>query len=527
MKLLAKFTCQMKSKSPVVVIHLLVGAAIFFAAVSAWADRTPYDWAHIQLDYVRQEKVDQLERFMQRIHTLAQEAAQDQTIVNFFEMNRQYYHLGKSQETPASLVADVEKMRQHFNGYYISNYFVFYDILFVDMAGSVFHTLRREVDTNINLIDKKQSLGFLGAAIAKKPAHEVFVDFYEYGPSSEPAGFFIEPVEKQGIKVGWIILQCSINKLNSIFAATNDLGQTGETFLVNSKGLMLTESYFKGQSTILKEHLDDRNIQAKFQEKKGHRVVTDYRGAKAISSFEVFEFLDTKWLVVAKIDKDEVTTDHYKNHNKYYGNKLVNYLKTAPLLPSKGPALHSHTSALRVDMDEFLKAENSEILETWGVATCTALVAALPKKFGYLAHISPKDRIYNENDTNLLSQITKKIKSFDIYPCERGNVVFVVAATHLDSLINIVNQLIEDGFLLSQIQVSYNKNAKSAAIVYNYAKDDLTITWTMNQPEGDPVVHGLQDTVNVGTIIETIMLNETDTVKMDKTGMLKSMGSIW
>ena len=237
-------------------------------------------------------------------------------------------------------------------------------------------------------------------------------------------------------------------------------------------------------------------------------MVTDYRGATALSSFEVFEFLDTQWLVVAKIDKDEVTADHYKRHHKYYGNRLVNYLKTAPQVPSSGPRSRSHTSALRVDMDEFLKAQNSEILETWGVSTCTALVAALPKKFGYLAHISPKDRMYNKNDTNLLSQITKKIKSFDIYPCERGRVVFVVAATHLDSLTNIVNQLIADGFLLSQIQVAYNQNARSAAIIYDYGKDDLTITWTMNMQAGDPVVHGLEDTVNVGRIIEKIMLNE-------------------
>ena len=168
----------------------------------------------------------------------------------------------------------------------ISNYFVFYDILFVDTDGSVFYTLRKEMDTHTNLADKKQSLGFLSDAFVNQPDKELFIDFYEYGPSSEPGAFFVEPVEKQGVKVGWIILQCPINKLNSIFAATDDLGQTGETFLVNSRGLMLTESYFKGESTILKEHLDGRNIKVKFQEKKGHRVVTDYRGAQALSSFE-------------------------------------------------------------------------------------------------------------------------------------------------------------------------------------------------------------------------------------------------
>jgi len=376
--------------------------------------------------------------------------------------------------------------------------------------GSVFHTLRKEGDTHINLIDKKQSLGFLSAAVVNKPGHEVFIDFYEYGPSSEPAAFFIEPIEKQGVQKGWIILQCPINKLNSIFSATDDLGQTGETFLVNSNGLMLTESYFKGQSTILKERLDDRNIKVKFKEKTGHRVVTDYRGETALSSFEVVEFLDTRWLVVAKIDKDEITTDHYKRHNKYYGDRLLKYLNKTSLSTYNNPGPQGHASALRVDMDEFLKAQNNEILETWGVSTCTALVAAFPKRFGYLAHISPKDKIYNNLDTNLLSQITKKIKSFDIYPFERRSVVFVFVAPHLDSLTNVVNQLIEDGFLLSQIRVSCNNNAKSAAIVYNYDNNDLTVTWTANQQGAGPVVHNFQDTVNVGMVIEEIMSNENN-----------------
>ncbi len=477
----------------------------------AWADRTPYDWALIQLDYVRQEKIDQLERFMQKIHILAREAAKDQTVVSFFEMNRHYHNAGKSQEPPASLSTDVEKMRHHFNGYYISNYFVFYDILFVDMDGSVFYTLRKEMAPHTNLMDKKQSLGFLSDAFVNKPDKEIFIDFYEYGPSSEPAAFFVEPVEKQGVKVGWIILQCPINKLNSIFAATDDLGQTGETFLVNSRGLMLTESYFKGQSTILKEHLDGRNIKVKFQEKKGHRVVTDYRGAKALSSFEVFEFLGSRWLVVAKIDRDEITTDHYKRHSKYYGDRLLKYLKAAPLPRFDKTIPKGHPSALRVDMDEFLKAQNNEILETWGaLSTCTALVAALPERFGYLAHISPIDRIYNKNATNLVSQITKKIKSFDIYSFERRNVVFAVVANHLDSLRNIINLLLEDGFFLSQIRVSYNSHAKSAAIMYDYGRNNLNVTWTMNPGEGEPVVNDINDTMNVGMIIEKIMSNEND-----------------
>jgi len=502
---------QMKSKLSIILGCILLSTFIVLGPISALAQRTPYDWANIRLDYVLQEKVEQLERFMVRVHTLAQKAAQDQTLVSFFEINRLYHNTLQSRENSASLDSKVAKARQHFNGYYIANYFIFYDILFVDMDGAVLHTLRKEKGKDLNLIENQKSLGPLGQAIAGKPNHEVFIDFYDYGPSSEPAAFFIEPVKKENVQIGWIILQCPINKLNSIFAATDDLGQSGETFLVNSQGLMLTESYFKGQSTILKEHLDDRNIKVKFNEEKGHRVVTDYRGAVALSSFELFTFLDARWLVVAKIDKDEITTDHYKRHKRYYGDMLVKYLQQVPPVPSSGISSTNHPTALRVDMDEFLKAQNKQALETWGVSTCTALVAALPEKFAYLAHISPKDKIYDQDDTNLVSQIIKKVKSFDIYPFERRGVVFTVVAPHLESLTNIIGQLIDNGFLLSQIRVAYNSKAHSAALVYQYDKNDLVVTWTMDALKDAPnVYHQLQDTFNVGTIIEKIIFNENN-----------------
>ena len=489
-------------------ISLLIGLISVLSAVSAHAEKNPYDWAFIQLDYVRQEKVEQLDRFTKKIHTLANQASTDETIVSFFNMNRYYHNLCKSQKASSSLTNDIKKMRQHFNSYYIKNYFVFYDILFVDMTGSVFYTLRKETDINIDMRNNGKILGMLQKAILSKPDQEVFIDYYEYTPSSEPAAFFIEPVFKQGVQDGWIILQCSINSLNSIFSATDDLGQTGETFLVNRKGLMLTESYFKGHSTILKERLDDRNIKAKFNEKKGHRVVTDYRGEIALSSFEVFEFLGTSWLVVAKIDKDEITTQHYKQHSRYYVNLLVKHLKaTTSQPPDKSAKATGYKTALRVDMDEFLKAENNEALETWGVSTCTAFLAIVPQKFGYLAHISPKDKIYNNNDTNLLAQITKKIKNFDIYPFEKREVVFIVIAPHLDGLDNIIKRLIEDDFLLSQIRVAYNRNAKTAAVVYNYSNNDLIITWSLTNEHGTQILYDIKNTTNIGKTIEQMMSN--------------------
>ncbi len=466
------------------------------------AEKSPYDWALIQLDYVRKEKMSHLQRFTGKLHGVAKEAAGDKRILSFFEMNRYYHKAVQGGSVPESLTTRIESLRSEFNRYYIKDYFVFYDILFVDSSGEVFYTVRKERDAYANVTENEELFGELGKVLMRKPDKETFIDFYHYKPSSEPAAFFVEPVYRENTLDGWIVLQCAVNKLNTIFAPTGDMGQTGESFLVNKDGLMLSESYFKGTSTILKQHLDDRNIKSKFNQKSGHLEVVDYRGAKVLTSFEVLEFLETKWLVVAKIDKDEVATDHYLKHSKYYNSRLMDYLqKSNP--PRASPVSLSPASGnpLRVDIDEFLKASYGEKLETWGVSTCTAFVATVPEKFAYLAHISSKDRVYGGSETNMLGQITKKVKTFDIYPYQRNSVQFFVVAPHLESIAAIISHLAAEGFFLSQIYMGYNPSAKSAAVTSDYEQGSLRVTWKMADATYTAGTMDSKQFVNIGEIL--------------------------
>jgi hypothetical protein len=79
-------------------------------------------------------------------------------------------------------------------------------------------------------------------------------------------------------------------------------------FLVNRDRLMLTDSRFQSETSILRQHLSEQNISAKFAEGRGHKIITDYRGQRALTSFEVCPVLDKEWLLIAKIDEDEVVT---------------------------------------------------------------------------------------------------------------------------------------------------------------------------------------------------------------------------
>ncbi|MGD9161893.1 MAG: hypothetical protein PVG39_26010, partial [Desulfobacteraceae bacterium] len=243
-------------------------------------------------------------------------------------------------------------------------------------------------------------------------------------------------------------------------------------------------------------------------EKKGHRTVMDYRGCIVFTSFEVVNFLGTRWLVVAKVDRDEIITQHYAQHRRYYADKLLEYLDEIKMPSLRDRQRQMTKPTLRIDMDEFLKANKGESIHTFGVSTCTGFLAAYPGKFAYMAHISPKDKIYGANETNLLGQMIKKIRSFDIYRCERRHVVFVFVAPHYNSLLAIVDKLVEEGFLLSQIRVLYNPKAASVAVSYDYEENNMNVSWRLKNNSTGNNYHFMEDTQNVGEIIRLVMQSE-------------------
>jgi len=471
----------------------------------ARAEKGPYEWALIRLDYARQEKVGQLRSFWDRMHALARQAAEDRLVAPCFDINLQYSLAIERGPVPDSLAQRVAELRQEFNAYYIQNYFAFYDIAFVSLDGKAFFSIRRGFGPSGNLLAEESRDSALAQCLQKRPRQEAFVDFHRHKPLAKPAAFFIEPVYRDGDQKGWIVLQCAINKVNTLLAWTDELGQTGETFLVNQRGYMLTESNFDGASTILTKRLDDRNVQAKFADGSGHRTVTDYRGRTALTSFEVVEFLGTRWLVVAKMDTDEIVTEHYVQHRRYYADKLLDHLAATPSPALREPPTLERRETMRVDLDEFLKADRGQRLHTFGISTCTGVLAAYPGKFAYLAHISPKDKLYGSEDTNLLGPMIKRIKGFDIYRCQRHQVVFVIVAPHVNTLLGIVDKLVEEGFMLSQIRVMYRPEAASATVRYDYPTDELVVTWRAAGDIGDRRAHAMAEAANVGTIIQSVM----------------------
>lgn len=453
---------------------------IVFVACLALAGRVAVGQSQLKqsvydrLDRVRRVKKKQLTDYLARIEAKAEKVGQDELMLAFFDIQNRLYQASRTQPPPAELKREIETLQKRVGDHYLNNYLCFYDILFVNRQGDIVYTIRKETDYHKNIFRGRLAETALSKCLKESPT-ESFVDYEFYEATRDPSAFIVEPVYKKEKLIGWFVLQCAIRKINSMFSHHKELGQTGEVFLVNRERQMLTDSRFFGETSILKRHLSRRNIEAKFREKKGHKIVTDYRGRRALSSFEVCPVLDSRWLLISKIDEDEVLTEYYQQHKKELAPKLLEAIeKQAPAfvepLSFEGPKR-------RVDMDDFRKASGKQVLHTFGVATCTALVAQCPDRTAYMAHLSNYDRTYGGDGTDLVPNIVRRIKRFDLYPYQLGQVRFVIVARHLNSVMGTVDALLEEGFFLSQIRILYNPRADYARVFHDCDSATTLAVW--------------------------------------------------
>jgi len=454
-----------------------------------------------RLDKIREDKKKQLLEYLERISKNAGAIATDELMLEFFHIKRKYYRLKKSSPPPAELKRLISDLKNGVRRHYIQNYLSFYDILFVDKDGDIFHTIRRQGDYHKNIFEGKLAKTTLAQQLRHYP-NKTFVDYEYYSVSDEPSAFLVEPVMKDGRLAGWFVLQCSINKINNMFTEETGLGATGEVFLVNRQQYMLTESRFSKESSILNLHMSHKNIDAKFKERSGHKIVTDYRGFRALTSFAVCHIGSSEWLLIAKIDEAEVITEQYKRRKKELRGVIAPCLRKQK--PQPCTSMRVESKVVEVDMDEFRKADNREMICTYGVSTCTAIIVTFPGRFAYMGHISNLDLVYGGHSTDLIGHIFKRIKTFDIYEYERRKLVVTVIANHLDSIVNIIDKLVEQGLLLSQIKFIY-ADSEYGNVLHDYLNNRTLIEWEMDKENGRKLKQCTAGVKSVGMAVKDLI----------------------
>ncbi|MHC4270004.1 MAG: cache domain-containing protein, partial [Planctomycetota bacterium] len=475
---------------------LIIGASLTLFGVAVYLlfnfndiyfNYSPKEATFSKLEKIRKSKKAKVTRYLDHQKMRGEKVSHNNEINNYFKELHYLYKKNAYNSIEYSLI------EQSINMFFVTQLDKFYDILFVDSEGEIFFTVKKEGDFLGNIFEDR----FNGVSLYEKMRKvkiegTEFVDYEYYSVSDEAASFFISPVLEGNKILGHIVLQLPINDINSILTDRHNLGRTGEVYLVNYKQLMITQSRFIDDSTILTKQIDTEAVRNALTEKTGNTIIKDYRGKSVFSSYERFNYEGVTWIIIAEIDEDEVITEVYRGREKELFDKACEYLEnyTYPKERQKlfVPEWKQKEDCVKVDFKEFQKSKNGKLLYTEGVATCTALTISYPGKFGYLIHITPTDAAYRnvgfitrmllrDNYTDFVGTIMKGINRYDIVQYEKSFLRFGVIATHNSGFAKIIHELIENGVELSQIKVLFKNKFKKVDIVFDYKNDQVWSMW--------------------------------------------------
>jgi len=468
-------------------ILLIFGVYMFINFDDIYFNYNPKKATFSKLESIRDEKKAKVTHYLDQQKAKGVQICENNDIKNYFtKLHRLYRNQRYNGIEYALLEESISRL-------FVTELDKFYDILFIDSKGDIFFTVKKEDDFLGNIHEDRFNGVALYEKIRKTEVRESeFVDYEYYSVSDEPASFFISSVIEGDKVLGYFVLQLPINDINSILTDRKDLGRTGEVYLVNQKQLMITQSRFIDDNTIISKRIDTDAVKSALLEKRGNKIIEDYRNKRVFSSYDQFNYEGTEWIIIAEIDEDEVITEIYRGRERELFTKVTDYLADYSYqngkrkLFEKGWAVNNNS--IKVDFKEFQKSKNSQLLYTEGVATCTAMTISYPGKFGYLLHITPTDGSYKnigfitrlllrDNYTDFVDSVMKSINRYDILPCEKSLLQIGVVATHDASFKNIIHKLIVNEVELSQIKVLLKKNSQKVDVVFDYENDKVWTQW--------------------------------------------------
>jgi hypothetical protein len=466
------------------------------------------------LEKIRNKKKAAIINRLEYLLKKTDQAEQDSVLTEVFQ--RLSGTSGRSRADNSFLRETVDKLDSH----YALEYGEFYDLLFIQKGGYVFHSIKLESDFRSNLFDGPLEKTKLAHALQQTPV-PTFVDYDYYSPSAEPASFLITPVKDGRQTLGWIAFQIPINIVNNIMSDYKGLGITGEAYLTNTSKIMLTQSRLLPEKTIFKLPVDTEATVTAINEGSGNLLIDDYRKIRVFSSFEKFNFQNISWVLIVEMDEDEVITEKFRQNPEYYLEKVYEKINLGDNLVET--VVDSNHAGIRVDVNEYAQGKPGERLWTKGVATCTGVAILYPGKFSYLGHLYPLDDTYftpveraslklgqwlqgidtEAYQANLLGQMFAHITKFDISKTKVRDLKIILVAVHTNSFANIVKQLLDEGVFLSQIKIMHGRQMAYANISVDSEREFARIEWG-GKKSGSSFFTSDKGVENLGDLVRSI-----------------------
>ncbi len=221
--------------------------------------------------------------------------------------------------------------------------FGYYDIFLVDIdTGHIVYSVFKEVDYGTSLISgpyRQTNIAEAFQAVRSSTDKNFvkLVDFKPYTPSySAPAAFIAAPIYNGSQKIGVLVFQLPIDRINEIMTNHEGwknvgLGKTGETYLVGSDFLLRNQSrfwiedrenYLKAieniglsprtihqirhlQTSIGLQPVKTQGTEAALRYEIGTAIFPDYRGVPVLSSYRALGIRQLNWVILSEIDAAE------------------------------------------------------------------------------------------------------------------------------------------------------------------------------------------------------------------------------
>lgn len=427
------------------------------------------------LDKIVEQKKDELLEYINIIEEKMHKIRNDGPLINSFQLLSRFYDAKVRGETLTDNIEDFSEQEKIIRNRYMQQFIIFDNIYFINPNGDVFYSLIKEPPLMENIFDLKYQNTKLSENL-KQNTDDYVVDF-NIVINSEPAAYFIYPVKENEQHLGWCIFQFDLRRLDLIFSNNINLGKTGEVFLVNENNYMLTDSFLIPEPSNLKLHLSKENISRKFEMGKGHMTITDYRGYQALTSFEVISYRKIKWLIVAKIDRDEVITDIFRKDPETIYADIRHKIYERDIDVLSGVSMPRSDNVVK--MDQYKRVYKNGDLYTHGVSTCSVVIITLPGEFSYMAHISEYDVLYGGTITNIIENIINRIKMYEIPDYRMREIEFFIITPQIHFTQNVLKNLTDQKILLSQIHILKNPDAKWANIYHSVNDHSLLVEWML------------------------------------------------
>ncbi|WP_025741191.1 HAMP domain-containing protein [Aquimarina pacifica] len=227
---------------------------------------------------------------------------------------------------------------------FIKRYDIYDLFLIEDKTGYIVYSVAKEIDYATSLLSGPFADSNIGKLYRKirytgLKNGTMMCDFERYLPSNfAPAAFIAAPVFDGELKIGTLILQVPLHKINEIATGTKaweeeGLGQSGETYIVGSDYKMRTDSrfiiespktYFESikkaktatqeeialmdyyKTSVLFQKVDTEPVTKALAGISGTMITPDYRKIEVLSSYTSLKINGMSWAFLAEIDAAEV-----------------------------------------------------------------------------------------------------------------------------------------------------------------------------------------------------------------------------